>query len=133
MATGQVRWRPDSCACEIVYTWNDAVQPMTFVGTETVVACPAHAAAAALGPAQHYDAVRGENYRKNRFLGIAIAAVAPLADGQNLRAGIEYVWTLDASRVLQARFTGITLNAQQRSQLQALADAEFGPGKVVVS
>lgn len=130
------RWKPDTCGCVIHYQWDSEATPetRTFSVVEQIP-CPAHAGLPDMQA--QYDAVCGENGRKNQFLAGALEGISQLrettADGAVvLKNGVSFNWSWDQSRVLHVSFSGISLSAQQRNTLQTIADNRFGPGNVVV-
>ena len=136
MAKHVNRWKPDTCGCEIEYEWDDDdADADAHTAKRVIVACSAHAAPA--GPGPHLGLLLAENRRKNGILRRALANIPRLADQgpdgtRALKDGIEFVWSYDAARVLHVSFGGLNLSGQERGSLQALADAEFGAGKILV-
>ena len=127
------RWTPDTCAnpatgdaCVLIEVWDDAVaveaRTHDFVRAEKL--CSRHAAAHGADHAAAFTANYDQNRRKNISLAIA----------QTIKSSVTnemYVWTFSASGVLTVSF-GSNLTSNQRNQLQAAADLQFGAGKVVV-
>lgn len=59
-------WRPDTCDCEIEYTWDDTVAPEVRThSAKTVKGCQHHSAGDHLAK---YNTVLAENQGKNRAL-----------------------------------------------------------------
>lgn len=116
------RWAPDTCGCVLLETWDDTVEAAARVHTfqEMEVICPFHAA---LEGEAVYTTMRGENRRKNLVAVIAKSVRPAFQDA-------DYTWSFDAQRRLVVTIAGLT--NQQRTQLQAAADLQFGPGLVVV-
>lgn len=138
-------WKPDTCKCELEY--DGVNEPLKFV--RAIKLCPEHPT-----EAQHVD-VFSENVTKNRVHALLIANFPSLvetkpslnADGSpvldrngnpviktDLKTGIEYRWSYDANRVLQASIAGDkgAFLVTDKAILQALVDAERGAGKVSV-
>lgn len=140
-------WSPDTCPCQIHYEWDTTSDPATRVYTYKTlgqaqaiadeitnregrarriqpdsVLCPAHAA---LGNTEAmYDAVRGENARKNLTIGIIQAAKTDLDEEADIK------WSFDVDRALHFQVrSGLLFPAQITSTKSAL-DIQFGPGKV---
>lgn len=148
MAIQTTRWQPDTCACDLSYTWDDKTDASTRVHTGSVInaACPDHAAVT--DPAAHFGVVLGENQRKNQFLDVALTtAAATLADTKTsprtgttttLKETVEYTFSFNASRVMSVSFKGVAsktsvISVAEKTALQTAADVKFGAGKVSVT
>jgi len=141
MTMKTTRWRPDTCACDLEYEWDDALSPdvRTHVGTVIHRACTDHALL--LVPAVHHAAVQDENQRKNGVLSLAVASLTRVSEERTgedgvlyraLKPAVSYAWAFSASRVLRVSFSGVTLPSPDKNTLQALADTRFGLGRVIV-
>ena len=73
-----------------------------------------------------YQVVSEENQRKNLVFGL-LQQVLPRLDLAN------YAWGFDATRTLQVGVVGRPTSLGEKAAVQALCDAQFGPGKVVVA
>lgn len=116
-------WRPDTCECVLEYSWDDATSEASRAHSfaKVVSSCPAHNS---LTGANVYEAVVGENQRKNRTSAIAQVQLASLTPEG-------WLWYYDPSRVLQVVIPNLT--AQQKNQLQSACDAALGAGRVKVN
>jgi hypothetical protein len=116
-------WRPDTCECVLEYSWDDvtseASRAHSFV--KVVSFCPAHSLLAGVNL---FDAVVGENLRKNRTFDMAVLQVAALTPEG-------WAWSYDSARVLQVAIPNLT--GQKKNQLQSACDTAFGAGKVKIS
>ena len=127
-------WTPDTCAspstgdaCQLEETWDDALPPLTRTHDFKLARklCSRHAATHGANHAAAFAANYDENKRKNITFSIAVGV-------KNTVLPEQFVWSFDASAVLRVTF-GSALTTNQRNQLQAAADVQFGAGKVVVS
>ncbi len=144
-------WSPDTCGCVIHIAYDDTLPPASRVYTyvseaeaqaihqaridakvpntnpnpqPSAVLCPAHAS---LGPViALFNAVRGENQRKNLTLGLAMNVVSAIKLEN-------YVWSFDKDRILQVSFVGVAVNTNQKNNIQAAIDVQFSPGLVKVN
>ena len=129
-------WRPDTCECEIEYSWDDAQSEdiRTHTISNVLKACTAHAGET--DKIVHYNKVLDENKRKNIVLG-QILENTPTAvetviqdDGSSikkLKAGKEYKWFFDAQRNLVIDLVGFTL--LEKNSVKTITDSLF-PGKI---
>lgn len=134
MATQITAWRPDTCECEIQFSWDDSIPSESRVHTlhSLVTKCAFHSA---LSDQSGYDAVKDENIIKNSVLGHVLETYPTLVDvaadgSKELKDGIEYEWSFDVNRKLQADFTGVDKATAQA--IQASVDLEIGADKVDV-
>lgn len=67
----RTRWRPDTCGCDLVYAWDDALPAAQRVHLG-VAAVPCAMHAGLVDPATIHQAVMGENVAKN----VAVQAAA---------------------------------------------------------
>src|SRR5215211_3346717 len=138
MAIKTTMWSPDTCACVLIYSWDDSVSEdiRTHTPTTIVSKCPAHSAIADTNT--HFNVIMDENPRKNLSLD-EILQNAPStswfdvqADGTRVfKSGIITNWTWSGTspnRVLTLTFTGITLTTQQKNTLQTRLNNRFGTG-----
>ncbi len=132
------RWRPDTCKCDIEYSWDTEVPQDERVHTwsKTNKLCPAHIN---LTGKAHYDKVLEENQRKNKVHGLVLDNVSALVDEKTqddgstvkeLKPRVKFGWSFDYDRNLIVDFTGMT--APQKMVLQDLVDTMFGSEKVRV-
>lgn len=124
------RWIPDTCAnystgdsCSFLEEWDDTLDDISRVHTLKTVErqCSFHQGLAAL---ETFTRVTDENHRKNTAFRMAKA----------IKASLEYPemrWWFDATGLLTVDLAGY-FTANQKSNLQAQADIQFGPGKVLV-
>ncbi len=111
-------WRPDTCGCELSYSWERDSSEDTRVHTpETFTPCDAHK--------QHdlhagHAAVIEENQRKNKV-------VNQLADKLATKP-TEFVFGFDENRVLKVSHSSLDSGAIAKLQVQV--DQEHGIGKV---
>lgn len=121
-------WHPDTCRCGATYTWDDAVDPLTRVHTfqRILETCPAHIS---LSGVELYDTMVDENARKNITFNIVSVARVDLNPDVMI---FSYTGT-GKDRVLQASFPSDNLSTAEKATLQAAANVQFGPGKVVVT
>ncbi len=142
-------WSPDTCSCVIHLAYDDTIAPESRVFTYVTevqakaihqaridakvpntnispqppaVLCPFHTG---LGILLH-PVVLDENRRKNITLGLVQNAVAAIKLEN-------YGWKFDATRVLQINFPSISLNTNQKNNIQAACDIQFGPNKVKIN
>lgn len=133
MSTATTHWRPDTCPCEIDYTWDTSVDPSLRVHVlATITACQFHNTIA--NPQSVYNQVIAENTRKNIvveqgqvILGAAITPNTPLPP-------FTYGTAKGTQRPLTISYTGSNmLSAVNQVALQSFCDAQFGTGQVIVS
>src|SRR3990167_5552023 len=126
------RWRPDTCECELEYSWDDIQSENTRVHTiaNILKACPAHAGETNKG--NHYSKVLGENQRKNIVLGEILKNIPTATrdkvqeDGttiKELKFGLEYKWSFDIDRNLVIDLVGF--NPAEKAQVKTLTDNLF--------
>jgi hypothetical protein len=121
-------WSPDTCTCQVEFTWDDTQDPVARVHTysRTIATCPAHAGLAGLST--HWDTVLDRNRRKNLTYTQLLTVLATVTPEQY--AGL---WSYDAAQnVLTVNGTLAGLTANQRSSLQTKCNTQFGSGKVTV-
>jgi hypothetical protein len=135
------RWSPDTCACVIEFTWDDAQSEdaRTHAFDKAVIVCPQHAG---IPDTDVYEAIVQENQAKNRALGYLLANAPASVTAQVLqpdgstqtewRTGMVPIWVMTGTRrtrQVQLTLPGWTQN--QKNQAQAAADTRW-PGRVVV-
>lgn len=140
MTINVTKWSPDTCGCVHNYSWDDSVPQDQRVHTHVSsdVLCSFHQGLADAKTA--YDTVIEENTRKNISLQHLIDNFpAQLSDtgaaGGNLKAGLTFNYSISGTapnRVFTISFTGITLTAAQRTNIQSKLDTRFGAGKVIL-
>lgn len=136
------RWSPDTCDCVIDIGWDDSVPDTERRHTynKSVKVCPYHVAE--FGKPSHLQVVLGENQLKNyvmvdaaEILGIKMDITHDSPESERLafdRFINSYQWSFDDNRKLTINFSG-TLDAQQKTQLQQVADTKYGIGKIEVN
>jgi hypothetical protein len=123
MAIRETTWRPDTCGCEIVYSWDDEL-PEAVRKHDMSKAnrrCAAHASHEDIKV--HFDTITEENRRKN----IAFEEVKKIIPALTPEF---YQWEFDQNRILK-----IVLNGPTNSEKVAVIDAlntRFGSGKTRV-
>lgn len=143
------RWGPDTCACRVYHAVDPDTGTDRFINRAEavllheamylarpasvnnpashplppVVLCPFHAALGDLLP--RYNTLLAENRRKNTTLSIAQSVRATLTPE-------DFRWSFDGSRTLLVTFA-VSLTTNQRNNIQAACDVQFGPGRVVVA
>ena len=138
MTTQTTRWSPDTCQCELEYTWDDSVSETNRVHNfKSISKCSVHSAQA---DQTAYNTVFEENPRKNITRQLCLdngpAALFDTIDGvRQFKNGISYNFSWSGvapNRVLTISFTGITLTTQQRTTIQNVLNNRFGAGKVTI-
>lgn len=136
-------WRPDTCACEIEYEWDDALPADQRVHTALrAVPCPAHAGAPTLDA--HYADLMDENPRRQRAAARLLAAFPaklgmtytdPETGATDTRLKPDaFTYTITGPR--GARVLNLTINyltAAEKTAVQTWCNNNIGVGKVVVS
>lgn len=129
----QQRWTPDTCfgvaqnqGCVLIEEWDDSQPEVSRTHTPVQVerVCAFHAALQGLGVSAVYNRALDENRRKNTTWSIAQSVKAQLLIEQ-------MQWSYDANGLLTVQF-GTNLTNQQKTQLQNVANVQFGVGKVVI-
>ena len=140
MAITVTTWRPDTCGCVLSYAWDTAADPATRAHTPVsfdASQCGVHAGLG-LDLAAGHTRVLDENPRKNKLYDRAVqwcAANAPSmiatdAEGnQHLVAG-SWAFSYDPTGLLTVSLPLLT--AAQKTQIQQIANSQFGAGKVKV-
>jgi hypothetical protein len=140
VAIRTTQWKPDTCGCVAVYSWDDAVPDAQRVHTlVSLDPCPAHAGLAT--NLARFDAVNDENSRKNLAKAEILAKVAALSatvinlDGSTSvdfarPPAISFGSMNGKGRTLILTIPGLTV--PQRTAAQSACDLKFGVGKVVV-
>lgn len=105
-------WSPDTCGCQFE-TEADATRPEGVRMVQVARACQDHPGLA--GQAL-YDAVLGENQRKNQSADELEQAVAP-------DSLVNFSWSFDAQRNLRVSFETVSLSPAQKAQLELLLGA----------
>jgi hypothetical protein len=115
----QTTWRPDTCSCQLVTEWDDALPDDQRVHSMTSIVhrCEQHAA---ILDASLFTTVREESRRKNVALGVC--------QGQG-RDPSAIPWEFDAGRTLILHVGG---SKTDRTLLQTLIAAEVGLNLVTV-
>jgi hypothetical protein len=118
------RWRPDTCDCVLIETWDDANPEAEHVWQASEMVCPAHLALGLLPTAAHHAFVLAENRRKNRGLALVLARHTGLTFDN-------VTWALDAARVVRLRIVGATIPTSQLNATRTALTTEFGGGVVL--
>lgn len=148
MAIQKTTWSPDTCDCEIEYTWDDTIPQEERTHTVSFVnkSCQNHRN---LLPNQvvTYSCVLDENQKKNKSLQTALeTAPQQLADvftdpdsGTQyyvLKNDIAFTFSLSGTapnRVLTIQFIGVSLNNNQKNAIQNKLNQIFGTGVVIIA
>lgn len=128
MATITNVWSPDTCRCQIEFTWDDTQDSMSRVHTysRTIATCAAHAGLASLSA--QLDTVLDRNRRKNLTYTQLLTVLASVTVEQY--AGL---WSYDAAQnVLTVNGTAAGLTVNQRTSLQTKCNTQFGANRVTV-
>ena len=140
MAIKTTTWHPDTCNCEISYSWDNTLSEENRVHTFSHVdnKCSAHQS---LSDQQIYDTISEENPRKNITLERCLTS-GPSAlydtnpDGSRklkTTLGFNFSWSGTApNRVLTVSFTGVSLTTTQKNTIQSALNTRFGSGKVLI-
>lgn len=134
-------WRPDTCGCALIYTWDSSVPLASRVHTPaeqftkadgTVIKaerCAIHAAL--LNTTTHHVTVGNENSLKNNTFTQLEKSLPTLLDPVtgNLRSGVA-IFSWDQNRKLIITLNGLT--APQKSAVQTAVDTAVGSGKVTI-
>lgn len=121
-------WRPDTCDCELEYSWDDILDENTRTHTISKInkACSYHQIA---DKDKHYNIVLDENQRKNNLLGKILKNVPTAVDEiiqddgsttKQLKKGRQYKWSFDANRKLIVDLVGFT--TKEKTAIQTLAN-----------
>lgn len=117
-------YSPDTCLCELEYTWDDQVPENKRLYTMTALRnrCTYHAAVL---DASLLSVINEEVQRKNGALALSASSVAVASQD-------DIEWTYTPGRLLELRFPTVNLSAKQKSTLQGQLDTEYGLGKIKV-
>ena len=93
MALQKTLWSPDTCGCQIEYSWDDTVpqEQRTHSVSKILKACPIHSHHP--DKESHYQDILDENQSKNKAIGLLIKTFAKLDGGQD-----EIKWRFKADR-----------------------------------
>ena len=121
------RWKTDTCGCVVEQWTGDDDEPRVVRYAAILHRGPEHTAAGET----LYDAIKGENQRKNTTLAI----VEALTDKATRDDATTWAFTTDRlpgsdERVLEVTIAGT--NKQQRDSVAGAADVQFGTGAVKV-
>ena len=134
MPTATVTWKPDTCDCRVVQSFDDAVLPenRVFSYAGHIASCAAHAGIAD-GQAR-YNQMQADNSAKNlveRGLHALSTVVDTKPDGAKVyKSGVEYRWVfsgVDLNRTLTVTLVGVTLTVAQKAGIQTLIN-QVAPG-----
>lgn len=132
------RWKPDTCGCEIEYSWDDSVSEDKRAHTVSKVnkTCPDHANLAD-NPTK-YAKVLEENQTKNKVYAQILENCPDLVEektnpdgtvSKQLKPDKEYKWSFDGSRKLQVEVVGASLT--DKTTITNIVNNIF-PGKVKI-
>jgi hypothetical protein len=147
MKLNTTRWSPDTCDCELEYTWDEDLPQEQRTTTISFVnkSCSNHRNLLP-NSAVTYSCIIDENQKKNKTLSTALE-LAPnqLADiftspDNNIQYYIlkkDIVFTFSFSgtapnRILTVQFIGATLTQNQKNSIQNKLNQMFGTGNVVI-
>ena len=121
------RWKPDTCRCVIEQWFDDDAEPRVVLYANILSTCPEHTATGET----LWNAIRGENSRKNVVLGI-VESVINLATREDFTTWQFLTSRLSGSdeRVLEVTIANV--NTPQRNAVQNAANLQFGSGAMVV-
>ena|SRR5215216_381079 len=146
MAIQTTTWSPDTCDCELQYSWDDAEPEDTRVHSISFVnrSCNSHRNLLP-NAAVTYSCVLDENSKKNKSLQTALenapnqlADVFTGEDGNTyyqLKNNIIFSYNFTGTapnRILNVTFVGATLTNQQKNTIQNKLNQIFGTGNVVI-
>lgn len=132
-------WQPDTCGCEIEYSWveEDDRDTRTHTLSKFIKTCPEHTGRTP--DVSLYNDIVAENQIKNFVHGqfmdnprFGETVEIERQDRRLFRKGISYVWSFDSSRVLTAGLIGISVSLSEKGTIQASSNTRFGIGKVVI-
>ncbi len=132
-------WRPDTCGCELEYTWDSESDPSTRVhtGSNIVTVCALHQG---MDTATHYSTVSEHNTRKNKIRAAietnfpSLFNTVTASDGSTsltLKPQYGFAWKYDENHVLTITLSGFTTN--QKNTAQTWCNNNLGAGKVVIA
>lgn len=129
MAIKTTRWRPDTCACVVEYTWDtdDPEDTRSHTQRRIVRRCAAHQADIDTG---FLARLLIENRRVGTVAARLAEAFPALADAVRDRLSFQATRDADDARVLTVSLPAVT--ALQRTVLQTWCDNRFGAGRVQV-
>lgn len=118
----QTIWRPDTCECEIVLTWDDDSVPASESAVHELTRfnrkCSAHSGN---DGKEQFDAAIEENRRKN-YTFAEVRKVLPSLTPEF------YKWSFDNERNLIVKLNGP--DDEKKNAIRSLLNARFGPEKV---
>ena len=122
------RWKPDTCACVIEQWFDDGADPRVVLYANILETGPEHTATGET----LWDAINGENRRKNTVLTIVEAQVSlEVREDRTTWAFTSTRLSGSDERVLEVTVGGS--NNAQRTSIQSAADLQFGAGTVVIN
>jgi hypothetical protein len=140
-------WNPDTCDCEIKYSWDDTLPEDTRIHSISFVnrSCNSHRNLLP-NTVVTYSCIIDENNKKNKTLQTALEnAPNQLADVFQGEDGVTQYYQLKnniifsfsfsgtaPNRILTVNFIGATLTNQQRNAIQNKLNQIFGSGNVVI-
>jgi hypothetical protein len=128
-------WRPDTCGCEIEYTWNtDEPAETRTHSLATLKACSIHKDLGLQDNAtESYEKVKEENERKNLVFKHVVETIPEFttidSEGNKKQAVDAYLWSFDADRNLTFALT--KGSQQKKDEVATKVQTDFGD-KVVV-
>lgn len=133
------RWRPDTCGCEIEYSWDDSVPLEQRVHTAHSVSklCPFHKG---LDKVEAHNILTSENQGKNRAIGHildnypecrkqVLDANGDVA-GYDFKSKDECKWSFDDNRVLVLEVQSLDVN--KKASLKTTIEDIVGKNKVEI-
>lgn len=156
MSINITSWKPDTCDCELHYSWDNSLSedlrvhvPVASVTTNTGEVIPRKVCAIhdAIDSTikgngkhvDHYNKVKDENTRKNKVLGRLLEAHSTIAvevineEGvpiKEFRKGMEPDWSFDSARNLIVKLNGSTLKKVDKDSIKLDVETLFQ--KVVI-
>jgi len=133
------RWRPDTCDCEIDYSWDtdDTKNEMTFTLEKFLKVCSAHSAEKDYN--KLFEIVNDENKRKNFALKIILDNVDLVTENYTnldgttakiLKKGLSYKWSFDSERKLLIDISNFP--AKSKTEIVDLLSREYGASVHVI-
>jgi hypothetical protein len=142
------KWRPDTCGCEIEYSWDDSIpqDQRTHSISKVNSVCVLHPQHAG-DPVNHFVALLDENSSKNIAMGILAdnfpAIVKDVLDEDGNAVGKRFTKNAapvassnppkQGSKIRTPVISVPALDQPSKDQYQALLDQRLGVGKVIVS
>lgn len=147
MKINTARWSPDTCECEIEYSWDEDLPQDGRTTTISFVnkSCQYHRNLLPNSTVT-YSCIIDENQKKNKSLQTALENAADkLADTfvnpegvqyYTLKNGIVFSFSFSGTapnRILTIQFVGTSLTQNQKNSIQNKLNQIFGTGNVVIN